>query len=617
MLVSKEPQWFGIYSTEKISFILCSTILCVLIYNWINHIVIPVKLLSFWDAISSRNRLVYFVISIVSLIPFIGKGVQIGEDIGGQVKSSLQWINGEVNAPNNFMQPLREDLAINHAYWSLRPPGAAVLPAIGMLFDLSLGQSIKIGLFLSSFMGGLGWILLFERFNISRHIIFVLTIMLGLKCGTSINQFGTANIILFALTPWFIILSLRISNKVGNSKLSPRGYLGIALFLFTLGCFAWVKLSGLIVAGTIGASLFFMLLKKQGSSQRNKFILLFTLCGLFFWCPFFLLEKINYNKTGITADQLYSANDSDIQAPLFGKFWGESTKGAWLTWSLLASPGYSLPAKGIAHAIRDFGIQFEEFIYWSERQTINVHVLLCGLFGFLFSILLVVVLRSSWKKLTLDNRIIIGCFYSLPFIGLAILAFKYEWNYLLYHGHTFEFWLMLCVPTFVTFSTENSLKILTVTLLGVIIAIPTSNSVVKFTSHTFCESNDFTSSTEIDRGLSSSRFSEAIEYIENDSVNDLDIIYFLPAGDMGDLLLRSKMRTLATHFAGGNFPQLSHFKTSKYLNIYLAYDEELVEITEFMQAISNKFQNALSEKTILKEGIFVRKIKLLPTPSVS
>ena len=220
MLVSKEPQWFGIYSTEKISFILCSTILCVLIYKWINHIVIPVKLLSFWDAISSRNRLVYFVISIVSLIPFIGDGVHIGEDIGGQVKSSLQWINGEVNIPNNIMQPLRKDLAIDHTNWSLRPPGVAVLPAIGMLYGLSLGQSIKIGLFLCSFTGGLGWMLLFERFNISKHIIFVLTIMLGLKCGTSINQFGTANIILFAFAPWFMILSLNISDRFGNSKLS-------------------------------------------------------------------------------------------------------------------------------------------------------------------------------------------------------------------------------------------------------------------------------------------------------------------------------------------------------------------------------------------------------------
>ena len=86
---------------------------------------------------------------------------------------------------------------------------------------------------------------------------------------------------------------------------------------------------------------------------------------------------------------------------------------------------------------------------------------------------------------------------------------------------------------------------------------------------------------------------------------------------MGDLVLRTKMRTLATHFAGDNFPKQSHFKTSMELNIYLAYDEKLSEIPEFIEATNERFQNSFSEKTILKDGIFVKRIKLLPTPSVS
>ena len=52
----------------------------------------------------------------------------------------------------------------------------------------------------------------------------------------------------------------------------------------------------------------------------------------------------------------------------------------------------------------------------------------------------------------------------------------------------------------------------------------------------------------------------------------LDIIYFLPAGDMGDLVLRSKMRTMANHFAGGNFPNHLPYGTSKELYVYLSYD---------------------------------------------
>ena len=589
--------------------------MCVLLYKWIKHIVIPTNLLYFWDAISSKYRIVYLLTCLVSLTPVIGEGVHISEDIGGQVKSSLQWINGEVSAPNLVLQPLSGDLAIDQANWSLRPPGPAILPAVAMLLNLSLGQSIKIVLLLCSITGGLGWVSVFERFNISKNIILMIAILLGLKCGASVDHYATANIILFALTPWFIILSLNISDKFGNSTLSPRQYFRIAIILFILGCFAWIKLSGLIVAGTIGASLFFMLLKKQARSKRVSFTLLFILCGLFFWIPFFLLEKINYTQTEITADQLYSANNSDIQAPLFGKFWGESTKGTWLAFSLLASPGYSLPVKEISHGIRDFGIQFKEFTHWLEQRAINEHVLICVLVGFIFSFLIVLELRSIWLKLIIDHRISLCCFYSLPFIGLAILAFRYEWNYLLYHAHTFEFWLMICLPTFFAFNTLNSLKLPTVTLLGVIIAIPMFNSMEKLATCVFKETNDFISLTERERGLSNSRFSQAIEYIENDSKHDLDIIYFLPVGDMGDLVLRSKMRTMATHFSGDNFPKTQAYRTSKKLNIYLAYDENLSEIPEFLKATSEKFPNSISKKTISKGRITIKKIEFNPCPS--
>ena len=96
------------------------------------------------------------------------RGVHIGEDIGGQVKSSLQWINGQVAAPNILMEPYRNDLSIDQKNWMLRPPGSTLLPIVGMLLGLSLGQSIKLGLFLCSIIGGLGWLSIFRRFNVAK-----------------------------------------------------------------------------------------------------------------------------------------------------------------------------------------------------------------------------------------------------------------------------------------------------------------------------------------------------------------------------------------------------------------------------------------------------------------
>ena len=260
-------------------------------FYFINKLVIPSRILCFWEKLVSRNILTFIVISLVSALLFISNGVHIGEDIGGQVKSSLQWVMGKVDAPNILSEPKRSDLSINHENWSLRPPGAAILPLIGMLMGFSLGQSIKLGLFLCSVIGGTGWLIIFKKFNIDKSIIFIAAILLGLKTGNTICNYSTANIILFGLVPWFVLCALKISERFHDFKLSFKEHIIIAIFLFLLGFFAWIKLSGIIASGTIGACLFFYLIKNCTSFIRTKFIIIFGLIGISFWSPLIILEK--------------------------------------------------------------------------------------------------------------------------------------------------------------------------------------------------------------------------------------------------------------------------------------------------------------------------------------
>ena len=569
-------------------------------------------MLSLWNNLSDKSKIFFLLISLGTALPYIVKGVHIGEDIGGQVKSSLQWINGQVTAPNILMDPRRNDLSLDQKSWILRPPGATLLPTIGMLVGLSLGQSIKLGLFSCSIIGGFGWLSIFRRFNIGKPIILIITIVMGLNSGTSICSYGTANVILFALVPWFLILILTISSSFRKFKLSVKESLVIIITLVALGCFAWIKLSGLIIAGTIGASLFFMILRSKNFLDKFKFVLFWGLLGFIFWMPFFVLEKINYTFTGITADQLYSANDSEIQTPLFGQFWGESTNGWWLLWSFISAPGYSLPVKSLAHGFRDFGMQFPVFTQWMESNTINEHILVCGFIGLIFSIILFMDLKRCWLHLEIDHKISIICFYFIPFIGLAILASRYEWNYLLYHTHTFEFWMIFTIPTLLIFSCQKKLRISSIILLAVIIAIPLTKvlerEIIFFTQNTDKKS----SSTEKDLDLSSTRFSSAIDAVEKDSKNSLDVLYFLPNGDMGDLILRTKMRTIATHFAGGNFPKIHPLKTTKSLNVYCAYDSSLTENKSFVKALDSNFPQKFNKEFIFSDKITVCKIQLAP-----
>ena len=98
--------------------------------------------------------------------------------------------------------------------------------------------------------------------------------------------------------------------------------------------------------------------------------------------------------------------------------------------------------------------------------------------------------------------------------------------------------------------------------------------------------------------------------------NDLDIIYFLPEGDMGDLVLRTNMRNMATHFASDNLRKIKPLKSSKELNVYIAYDKTLDTNPIFQKEIINKFPDSKFKNKILKDSIFVQKISLLPSLKV-
>lgn len=612
LLVSRNPQFFELYSPEKLSFILCSTLFCILFTYFLRKIIIPKDWLSIWEILTQKYLTVFIIISSFFTLAFKSGGIQVGEDLGGQVKSTIQWINGDVRTPNIMQNPSREDLSLDNSEWILRPPGASLLPAFGMIFGLSLGQSIKLSLFLCKVIGGIGWLLLFRRFIINKNYILIATILLGLNCGVSINNYATANIILYALTPWFLILILKFSEKFNDLSLPSVKCFYIALILFCLGCFAWVKLSGLIVAGTIGGSLFFMLIRKYDSQKKFKFAILFGILGIFFWLPFFLLENTNYFLTGITADELYSANDSDIQAPLFGKFWGQSTNGGWLLWSLISAPGYSLPVRDIAHALRDFGMQFNNFILYIHSYSINEHVLLCGLIGIFFSFLIIHELKKCWLRLHSDHKTLMICFFTLPFAGLAILSNRYQWNYLMYHSHTYEYWLIYSIPVMLAYSYSKKLNVRSVVLFAVICALPLGKSTIAFINIFSSKESHTLSSTEEKLGFAPCRFSAAIDVVEKDSKSDLDVLYFLPSGDMGDLIIRTKMRTLATHFAGGNIHNIGQLKTSKPLTLYFAYDASL-DTPEFKTSLISKLPQAISNQIIYSKSVIVEKFQISPS----
>ena len=615
LLRSKQPEWFSIYSSQKLFFILSSLILSVFLLLRIQKLIVPIRLIWGWEKLSSRFHLFFVLITVLFAIPFWGKGISVGEDIGGQIKSSLQWFEGTVNAPNLINQPDRTNLSLNRTEWLLRPPGASLLPIPGMLIGLSLGQSIKLALLACGLVGGWGWLKLFSLFKITQSILFIIAISLGSFAGLSTSSYSTSNVILFSLVPWFIIGALKLNNFLADTKWSLRGTFLIFIFLFVLGCFSWIKLSGLIVAGTIAAVLFFLLLKRYSAQSRLSFVVIFAVIGCIFWAPMIALEKTNLSMSGQTADKLYGNIVSDVEAPLTGKHWLTSTRSVWLAWSFVAAPGYALPTKSIANGFRDLGKQFPRFCSWMDSHQINQHVLIAGLVGLVLTLILLKQLFHIKHHLNDQLKVLVICFTTIPFIGLAILAYRFQWNYLLYHSHTYEFWWVLLIPIVIGIGIPQKMRFYNVVLIGVGIAFPITKNFETMVGGISNLGTHWASNTELQRGLTNSRFSKAIESIEKDSNNPLDVLFFLPAGDMSDLILRTKMRTLATHFSGDNFPVMKEFKTVKALNVYCAYDSSLADNKKFVESLDVKFPQKIDQRVIHSEKITVLKIVLPNSPS--
>lgn len=317
---------------------------------------------------------------------------------------------------------------------------------------------------------------------------------------------------------------------------------------------------------------------------------------------------------GFDSHALYTAPDYNQQSLLWGEHFVESTQGKMLLLSALASPGYASPIKALMHSARDFCLQFRSFIGWCNANKINPHAFICGIFGIITLILIILLIRKNKKNFSNLSMAIFSTFYVIPFLGLAILSNIHGFNYSLYTTHTIEYSILMLLPIILVWESSQLSSLAYKAFVTLLLALPVLNVINLLPTNI---NEKFISNTEKERGLSSSRFSQAIDYIENDSENALDIVYFLPQGDMGDLILRTKMRNMAMHFAGDNFPQLSHFKSSKVLNVYLAYDEQLAKIPKFIQATRDKFQNSIPVKKIFKDGIFVQKITLQPTLSVT
>jgi len=616
MLPSKNPDLFGLYSYKKIIALIGITTVCV----FGTKLIYP-KLCSLTENLSNKLKLslvspyiaflfIYFIVSIF----IVSKGLVVGEDISAQVNSSYNYVTEKINAPNILLVPSNEDLSINMSRWHIRPPGASWLALPGLLLGLSVGQSVKISLIFTGMLGGIGWLKLASKLGIKQQGLLYISILLSFSIGISTYRFGTMNTTLAVVVPWMILTAISISERKLNNKMAYFiSLILITIFYLILGCFCILKMSGMIVAITIGSIPIFLNLWKTKIPKRKHLLIIFIILSPLIFIPVKTLSSFNESNLGYNSHEVYKTSDYNKQSLLWGEHFVQSTRGKLLILSTIGSPGYALPPKVLMHNARDFFNQFESYLNWSSSYEINSHVFICGILGSIIIIPIFLIIKNNINYFTNLSITITFIFYILPFLGLATLTHLHGFNYSLYPTHTFEYSLLLLFPIIFLWETLNFKKKISRLFIMSLLALPLLNTIHSIPP---IADDKYISSTESKRGLSSSRFSKSIDYIEHNSTNDLDIIYFLPEGDMGDLVLRTNMRNMATHFASDNLRKIKPLKSSKELNVYIAYDKTLDTNPIFQKEIINKFPDSKFKNKILKDSIFVQKISLLPSLKV-
>ena len=618
LLRSKDPQWLELYSSKKLIFLICTALVCLF---WIK-IVIP-HLCNFilrkFEHLRMPNPfLLFLILAITTSLIRLENGVIVGEDVTGQVLSSLQYFQGKSSFANYCSFPNQLDLSQDLSSWSPRPPGASWIALPGLIIGLSIGDSLKLTLFLLFTAGGFGWLRLSRRFGLCDNSLHLLALLLGLGVGSSIAFFSTMNCALYGLVPWMIIWGMNISCEM-NKRDPPLILLIFNLLGFSvcLGCFCVAKLSGMIAALTIFfIPLFFLF---YSIKKNSNFFLKLFLCFTFFLivlAPYKVLEDLNERLRGQSADKMYRKIDYNKQSSLWGDYFVESTKGFMLGWSTLGAPGYALPSNILAHGVRDLSNQFFFIQKWMKEKKVNPHALICGTVGMFFTFLLSFNLWGLKNEMTHEFKLVSCMFLTIPFVGLSAVSYLHGFNYSLYSSHTLEYALLLTLPVgFAMFQSRNTKNLTVILLSGICFALPISLQAERILRLPFEENKFRASSTEKDRGFAARDFSNAIQIIEKDSKNESDVLLFLPSGDLGDLYLRTRLRTLGLHFSGDNLKKTKAFRTSQPLIVYCAYSASLNLNPEFRTALKENFPQTLSSSEISaknEENVIVLKIFLDP-----
>lgn len=356
-LPSQSGVYLGLYSFKKfmmLSFLAFLSLVLLISHNRV------VSLLSNWIPAPPVDRFltgmmeypvrVFIVLTTLLYLPDLLTVTFLAGDITIQSTSALHKHAGLVDEYNCYLTIKREDWSKDtESFTTWWPPGFLMLLDPVLSTGISFGWALKIIIYVAFITGGTGFIVLIQRFRLSRKtatvFAFILPLYIYTRAGFSTSMVMTVDFLGFAIFPWLTIAALAYWEKVRQEPIAKWKSYALTLLLFSvIGLMYYVKNTWFIYTCGLATYICLRVLYLNYSKKSVlQGILLCAIAVLAFAIPVASLEYSNYQKTGRTAISHAVSEDptgGNWYDQMYGEHYTKSTKGSQLFASTLCSPGW-------------------------------------------------------------------------------------------------------------------------------------------------------------------------------------------------------------------------------------------------------------------------------------
>lgn len=359
-----------------------------------------------FDSTIGVNQRVYFLIAltlaVVLSISFFLNPVVFWPDQGAVLEAASRLANGHglsnLSLRSDISQPVAEPMI---AF----PPGLALIAASMIWVGISPDMIVKLLNLAALLAGVFGWVRLCERFISDRAFRILFAVLLSTSCGAAVPTGGTADYLLWAAVPYWILLMAAYSAQ--TSATHEAKYLIVASSLVS----ALIGIRWAAAAFVPCGCLIVIVLVLRGAKRWQRVVGHLALYATLPTFTFFLISVVNKTRGGKGGTVLAFVEDRWQFDKLLTSY--------PLRAFTLIPLGLEPIIDRVHRLLGDYGVTMQSVTVW--RVVVSIVVLLaCVIAAKLF--------RHRPASFVVNTKLIAFCTLGVTLVFLATMSVRYTWS---------------------------------------------------------------------------------------------------------------------------------------------------------------------------------------------